>query len=37
MKIKIGSVNFIERITPLVILAFCTEQTATVGLLSNYV
>jgi hypothetical protein len=37
MKIKIGSVNFIERITPLVILAFCTEQTVTVALLSNNV
>jgi hypothetical protein len=37
MKITIGSVNFIERITPLVILAFCTEQTVTVALLSNNV
>jgi hypothetical protein len=37
MKIKIGSVNFVERITPLVILAFCTEQTVTVALLSNNV
>jgi hypothetical protein len=34
-KIKIGSIDFIDGPTPLVILAFCTEQMATVSLLSN--
>jgi hypothetical protein len=35
MKIKIGSCNFIERMTPLVIISFCVEQTVTVVLLRN--
>jgi hypothetical protein len=35
MKIKIGSCNFIERMTPLVIISFCVEQTVTVILLRN--
>jgi hypothetical protein len=35
MKIKIGSVNFIERLTPLVVLSFCVEQTVTLILLGN--
>jgi hypothetical protein len=35
MKIKIGSVNFIERMTPLVVLSFCVEQTIMFVLLLN--
>jgi hypothetical protein len=35
MKIKIGSVNFVERMTPLVVLAFCVEQTIMFVLLLN--
>jgi hypothetical protein len=33
LKVKIGSVNFIERMTPLVVLSFCMEQTIMIGLL----
>jgi hypothetical protein len=35
MKIKIGSVNFVERMTPLVVLSFCVEQTIMFVLLLN--
>jgi hypothetical protein len=35
MKINIGTINFIERMTPLVVLSFCAEQTVTLLLLGN--
>jgi hypothetical protein len=35
MKINIGAINFIERMTALVVLSFCAEQTVTLILLGN--
>jgi hypothetical protein len=35
MKIKIGLVNFVERMTPLNVLSFCAEQTVTIILLGK--